>query len=227
MTPSHRPHGAAIGPKTRVIHEIFRSRIIAVLRSERADFLESAARTLVESGIVVVEFALTTPTALRVLEAFSENAPPGACVGAGTVLGASDANAAIAAGARYLVTPAVMPDVLSVAGKHEVPVITGALTPTEVVTAHDAGSAAVKIFPAALGGPRYVRLLRDPLPQISLVPTGGIGLDEVVEYLRAGSMAVGMGNSLVGEALRGGDLGLLRSRAKALTRIIASIGEPA
>jgi 2-dehydro-3-deoxyphosphogluconate aldolase / (4S)-4-hydroxy-2-oxoglutarate aldolase len=136
------------------------------------------------------------------------------------VLTPSEARSAVNAGACYLVTPAFVPEVVEAATELGVPVIAGALTPTEILAAHNAGAPLVKVFPAALGGPAYLRLVRDPLPHIPLVPTGGIGVDQAADYLAAGAFAVGMGGQLLGDSLRGGDLGELAMRAKKLVEAV-------
>lgn len=210
-----------------LIRRIIPSRVVAVLRAERPDRLVPAARALVESGIPTVEFTLTTPGAMKELERFCRERPEGTFVGAGTVLTPESARSAIDAGASYLVTPAVVPAVIDVGHQLKIPVIAGAFTPTEVVLANCAGATAVKVFPASLGGPRYVRLLRDPLPDIQLVPTGGIGIGDAADYLREGSIAVGLGNALLGEALTDGDVDQLRTRAETLLAAIGALPWPA
>ncbi len=201
-------------------------RIVAVLRADEPGHIGEVADVLVRAGVRAVEIALTTPGALRALETFAASAPAGACLGAGTVLSAADARAAIDAGARYLVTPAFVADVVRVGLEHSIPVLAGALTPTEILAAHRAGASAVKVFPAALGGPAYLRLVRDPLPGIPLVPTGGVRLEDAADYLAAGAIAVGTGSQLTGDALRGGDLGELAARAARLVAALAGTPLP-
>lgn len=201
-------------------------RIVAVLRADEPTHIGEVADVLVRAGVRAVEIALTTPGALQALEAYAASAPAGACLGAGTVLSAADARAAIDAGARYLVTPAFVPEVVSVGLERSIPVLAGALTPTEILAAHRAGASAVKVFPAALGGPAYLRLVRDPLPGIPLVPTGGVRLEDAADYLAAGAIAVGTGSQLTGDALRGGDLGALGARAARLVAALAGTPQP-
>lgn len=200
------------------------TRIVAVLRAPEGSWLVAAADVLVRSGVRAVELALTTPGALEALERYAAAAPEEACLGAGTVLTAAQARAAVAAGARYLVTPSVVPEVIAAGAEAGVPVVAGALTPTEILTAHRAGASVVKVFPATVFGPSYLRLVHDPLPQIPLVPTGGIGLDDAAGYLAAGAYAVGVGGQLLGDALRGGDLDALARRAEGLVKTLADTG---
>ena len=211
------------GEEGRTVEEaldVIRScRVVAILRGDDATRLATAATVLVESGVRAIEFALTTPGALDALERYCSSAPGEACVGAGTVLSATQAREAVARGARYLVTPAVVYEVISAGVDMGVPVLCGALSPTEILSAFSAGSLFVKVFPAALGGPAYLRSLRDPLAQIPLVPTGGIGIEAVPAYLAAGAVAVGIGGQLLGDAPRGGDLAQLAERARRLVRV--------
>jgi 2-dehydro-3-deoxyphosphogluconate aldolase/(4S)-4-hydroxy-2-oxoglutarate aldolase len=218
-----RPFSAA---GQRALASIREDGVLAVLRAPDGSGLGPAADVLVGEGIKAVEFALTTSGALTALERYCSRAPAQASAGAGTVLTAADAQAAVSAGACYLVTPAVLPEVIEAGAALGVPVIVGALTPTEILTAHRAGAALVKVFPAALGGPGYVRQVRDPLPDVPLVPTGGIAIGEVPAYLAAGAVAAGLGGQLLGDALRGGDLRELAKRAAALVRAIAATDRP-
>lgn len=189
-------------------------RRLAIVRGGDPDAALASLRVLAEEGIDLVEVSLTTAGALSVIQrAAAENSGG---LGAGTVLTAADAQAAVEAGATYLVTPGLG------AGAREgvrlgVPVLVGALTPSEVIAAVELGATAVKLFPAAeLGGPAYLRALRAPFPEVPFVPVGGVTLDDVPAYLAAGAIAVGVGSPLVGDAADGGSLDALRARARAL-----------
>ena len=138
------------------------------------------------------------------------------------MLSPEDARRAVGAGAQYLVTPTFVPAVLEAAASLGVPVVPGALTPTEVQAAHEAGAAFVKLFPAGLGGPRYLKLIRDPLPQIPLIPTGGVSIEDAAAYLAAGAVAVGLGSQLSGDACAGGALSELAARAERLVALLAA-----
>lgn len=219
MTPSP-PESTAIALRAHLRS----SRVVAILRAAAPDRLEAVAAVLVTAGLGTVELPLTTPGALDVLARLRAGDDPRLVLGAGTVLSAAAARDAIAAGATYLVTPTLEPDVLEAATAAGVPVILGAYSPTEILRAHRLGAAAVKVFPAATaGGPAYLRALREPLPDLALVPTGGVGVDDVPAYLQAGALAVGMGGQLVGDALRGGDLEALRERAEHLRALVRDV----
>jgi 2-dehydro-3-deoxyphosphogluconate aldolase/(4S)-4-hydroxy-2-oxoglutarate aldolase len=180
-----------------VIGEIRKTRIIAVVRLEDLSQARQVTEALVDGGVTVVEFTLTNRDALRVIEELREEAGP-ALIGAGTVLDAPSAHAAILAGARFLVTPVVSPQVIEEGRRYGVPVISGGTTPTELLGAHVMGSELVKVFPAGTLGPGYLRDLKGPLPQLRLVPTGGVTLSNVARFLEAGAFAVGIGGALVG-----------------------------
>ncbi|MFI6316678.1 bifunctional 4-hydroxy-2-oxoglutarate aldolase/2-dehydro-3-deoxy-phosphogluconate aldolase [Nonomuraea sp. NPDC050556] len=166
--------------------------VFAILRMESADAAVATAARLAANGVPQVEVTLNTPDALTAIASIRE---AGGRVGAGTVLTAEQARQAADAGAEFLVTPAVLPEVIEAT---RLPVLCGALTPTEVLTAWRAGAAAVKIFPASAHGPSYLTALRGPLNDIPLVAVGGIAVEDVPTYLAAGALAVGLGSPLVG-----------------------------
>ena len=169
---------------------------------------------LFEEGIRLVEISLTTPGACAAIEKVRAQLPEGAQIGAGTVLTAGDVAEVQAAGAQFVVTPAVTPSI-AVAAERGLPVAAGALTPTEGWTAVQQGASVVKLFPASIGGPAYLKAVRDPFPHIPFVAVGGVGLEELEGYLAVGAIGVGVGSPLVGDAASGGDLDALRSRARA------------
>ncbi|MCO1659963.1 bifunctional 4-hydroxy-2-oxoglutarate aldolase/2-dehydro-3-deoxy-phosphogluconate aldolase [Pseudonocardia humida] len=186
--------------------------VLGIVRGDDAGAALRTVLALAEEGIGLVEVSLTTNGALGVIE--RAVAELGDRVGAGTVLTRDDAVRARDAGAAFALTPALGPGVDAAVGLG-LPVVAGAFTPTEVLAAVRAGAVAVKVFPASLHGPAYLRALRDPFPDVDLVPVGGVGVEDVRPYLDAGALAVGAGGPLVGDAARGGDLGALRERARA------------
>ncbi|MCB8901927.1 MULTISPECIES: bifunctional 4-hydroxy-2-oxoglutarate aldolase/2-dehydro-3-deoxy-phosphogluconate aldolase [unclassified Streptomyces] len=190
--------------------------VIAILRSTSAARFAEVTDTLLASGIRAAEFTLTTPGALDALSEYAADAPPALALGAGTVTTPAEAQAAVEAGATYLITPTTSTEVIAEAARLGVPVLPGACTPTEILTAWRAGATMVKLFPAATGGPEYLRAVRAPLPYVPLVPTGGIGVTEAPAYLAAGATALGMGGPLVGDACEGGSLAALGERAAVL-----------
>jgi len=189
--------------------------VAAILRADGPDHLEAVAHELAAAGITCLELTLTTPRALDALARLRHGLDAGVALGMGSVLSAADAEAALHAGADFLVSPGVCEEVARVAGERGAVCYPGAFTPTEVVAAWGLGAPAVKLFPAATGGPRHLRDIRGPLPDIPLVPTGGVALDEIADYVAAGAVAVGLGGPLIGDALGGGSTAALRERARA------------
>ncbi|MET8383776.1 bifunctional 4-hydroxy-2-oxoglutarate aldolase/2-dehydro-3-deoxy-phosphogluconate aldolase [Streptosporangium canum] len=195
-----------------MLDAVRRRRLLAIIRGRDPEAAVRTACTLVEEGIDVLEVSLTGADALDVIARVRSILGSGVVLGAGTVLSEADADAAVAAGAGFVVTPAMGAGAVR-AVERGVPTLIGAMTPTEVWNAASAGAAAVKVFPASLGGPGYLAALRDPFPAVPLVPVGGVRADQVRAFLEAGAVAVGVGSPLVGDAPHGGDLAALRERA--------------
>lgn len=190
------------------------ARVMAIIRGTDVAAVVSSAVALFEEGVRYVEVSLTTPGACEAIAQIRPRVPHGASIGAGTVLTAADVAAVEAAGAQFVVTPAVTPSI-EVAAARGLPVAAGALTPTEAWSAVQRGASAVKLFPASVGGPAYLKAVRDPFPDIPFLAVGGVGLAELDGYLRAGAIGVGVGSPLVGDAASGGDIAALRERARA------------
>jgi 2-dehydro-3-deoxyphosphogluconate aldolase / (4S)-4-hydroxy-2-oxoglutarate aldolase len=173
------------------------ARVVAVLRSDAYGDPLPLARALLAGGISVIEYTLTGRDALAAISVVREALAGAATVGAGTVLEPGEADAAIAAGAQFVVTPAVRPRVVERSLALGVPCICGGFTATEVAAALDTGTRLVKVFPARLGGPDHLRDLAGPFPSAQFIPTGGVTAENASEYLRAGAVAVGIGSSLL------------------------------
>jgi 2-dehydro-3-deoxyphosphogluconate aldolase/(4S)-4-hydroxy-2-oxoglutarate aldolase len=195
-------------------------RLLAIVRGADPEAALTSVLTLADAGIALIEVSLTSTAALTTLRRARAALGPDFGLGAGTVLSAEDAGRAAEAGAAFLVTPALAPS-LAAAGQLGLPVLAGALTPSEVVQATAGGAAAVKLFPASLGGPDYLRALRDPFPETAFVPVGGVDADGARGYLARGAVAVGVGSPLLGDAPAGGDLTALRRRAAAFLAAVA------
>jgi 2-dehydro-3-deoxyphosphogluconate aldolase/(4S)-4-hydroxy-2-oxoglutarate aldolase len=189
--------------------------IVAILRADREEPLPAVTQALAEAGIRCVELTMTTPGAIEALRRLRPQLEREIAVGMGSVTSAEQAAAVLEAGAEFLVSPGVCAEVARAALAAGVSCYPGAFTATEMLAAWEAGAAAVKLFPAATGGPRHLRDLRGPLPHIPLIPTGGVGIEQIGDYLAAGAVAVGLGGSLIGDALEGGSLERLRDRARA------------
>ncbi|WP_370944151.1 bifunctional 4-hydroxy-2-oxoglutarate aldolase/2-dehydro-3-deoxy-phosphogluconate aldolase [Amycolatopsis sp. cg5] len=200
---------------TPFLETLARHRLVAILRAADASRFVEVASVLHGAGVRLLEATLTTPGAPDAITAIRKELDTGTLVGAGSVRTVSDVDIAADAGADFLITPTVSPAVLERAAAREVPVICGALTPTEIDQAWQAGAAAVKVFPAAaLGGVAYVHAVRAPMPDVPLVPTGGVYLTDVPKYLAAGAIAVAAATPLLEDALTGGSLDALAARAR-------------
>lgn len=202
------------------------TKVLAILRTTATDAIPGIVETLVHAGICTVEIPISGPATVNAIRDVSRRRIPGLLLGAGTVLDADAAAAVLEAGAAYFVTPALVPEVVRFATERELAVFPGAFTPTEVLTATRLGATAVKLFPASIGGPRYLKALLDPLPATQLIPTGGVTLDSIPEYLSAGAAAVAIGSPLIRDADTTGDLRALGARAETAQRL-ANGGNPA
>ena len=171
--------------------------VVAIMRHTEATLAIDAAHALLAGGVSVVEVTLNTAGALGMIAALATSMGDTMVVGAGTVLSPQAVDEAVGAGARFIVAPNTSHAVIDRASHHDVPSVPGAFTPTEILTAWDAGADLVKLFPASAGGPRYLRDVRGPLNHVPIVPTGGVNPDNVGEFIKAGAMAVGAGSDLV------------------------------
>ncbi|MFE7077748.1 bifunctional 4-hydroxy-2-oxoglutarate aldolase/2-dehydro-3-deoxy-phosphogluconate aldolase [Streptomyces sp. NPDC057620] len=212
--------------RTDFTTRLSRDRLAAIVRGRSADAALRTVLTLVDEGIGLIEVSLNTDDACKVIEQAVHATGKDAFIGAGTVVTREDLLRAQDAGATWVVTP-VGGEPVTAAVQQRLPVLAGALTPTEAAAAMSAGAAAVKLFPASLGGPAYLRALRDPFPDMSLVPVGGVDADLVPDYFAAGAIAVGVGSPLVGDAAHGGDLGQLRDRARRFRAVCREGGHTA
>ncbi len=197
--------------------------VVAIFRAPDASRFAAAAEVLIEAGLGCLEFTMTTEGALDALAA-AKRALPDVLIGVGTVRTSDDLRAAADAGADFAVSQVTLPELIDTAADLGLSYVPGALTPTEIVTAWNLGVPAVKVSPIGpLGGPAYLRELRGPLPDVALMPTGGVTFEHAVEYLELGAVAVGVSTVLVGDALLGGDLTGLRSRADQLVDAVGTV----
>jgi 2-dehydro-3-deoxyphosphogluconate aldolase/(4S)-4-hydroxy-2-oxoglutarate aldolase len=196
-------------------------RLVAIVRGRDADAALQTVLALFDAGVHLVEVSLTTTDAEVVIAKSRDALGPEPLLGCGTVISADDARRGADAGASFVVTPALGPGIAAAIARG-LPVFGGAFTPSEVVEAVARGVDAVKLFPAQLGGPGYLRALQDPFPQLPIVPVGGVDVAQAQAYLAAGAAAVGVGSPLVGDAASGGSLAELRTRAKAFLTAVAT-----
>jgi 2-dehydro-3-deoxyphosphogluconate aldolase/(4S)-4-hydroxy-2-oxoglutarate aldolase len=197
------------------LHRVLDCGLVAIIRSDDAAVVADVAEALAAGGVGVLEVTFTVPRAHRVLEQVADRLGNRVLLGAGTVLDSETARLAILSGAEFIVSPGTNLGVIGLCRRYDKLVMPGALTPTEVITAWEAGADIVKIFPSDFTGPNYIKILHGPLPQVRLMPTGGITLDNIAEHFRAGACALGVGSALVSSAdVKKGDLGRLESRAR-------------
>jgi 2-dehydro-3-deoxyphosphogluconate aldolase/(4S)-4-hydroxy-2-oxoglutarate aldolase len=208
--------------KKAVLERLTGTGVIPVIRARSADEAAAAIAAIQKGGVSVLEITMTVPGAVELIREVARRVTD-ALVGAGTVLDPQAARACIDAGARFVVSPALNLETIAACREAGVAVLPGALTPTEVLTAWNAGADLVKVFPAnALGGPSYIKSLKAPLPEIGLVPTGGVNLQTAKDFIKAGAAALGVGADLVDlAALRRGEPELITERARQFLALVA------
>jgi 2-dehydro-3-deoxyphosphogluconate aldolase/(4S)-4-hydroxy-2-oxoglutarate aldolase len=195
--------------------------VIAIVRLDSAGQLGQVARAIKAGGVDVIEFTMTTPGALDIIAASSREFGEQVLLGAGTVLDAETARAAILAGARFIVSPTLNPATVELCHRYSAIAVPGTFTPTEILTAWEWGADLVKVFPASTGGPGYIKAVLAPLPQVRLVPTGGVNLKNAADYIQAGAAAVAVGGSLVNKKLvAAGDFNALTETARGLVAAV-------
>jgi 2-dehydro-3-deoxyphosphogluconate aldolase/(4S)-4-hydroxy-2-oxoglutarate aldolase len=202
--------------KSEKLQLIRETGVIAIMRAQSSEQLIAAADAIKAGGVRVIEVTMTTPGALAVTEEATQRYGQDVLFGAGTVLDAETARAAILAGAGFVVAPSLDLDTVALCNRYGIPVMPGCYTPTEMVAAWQAGADMIKLFPASVGGPDLVKAILAPLPQLEIVPVGGVDLNTAAEFIRKGAAALGVGSSLVNQKLLdAGDLGELERRAAA------------
>src|SRR6516164_6659543 len=198
--------------------------IVAVVRSQDSRQLVEVARALADGGVSVVEITMSVPGALDVLRQVRQALGGRVLLGAGTVLDAETARAVLLAGAEYIVAPTVNLEVIRLCQRYDKLVMPGAFTPTEILTAWEAGADIVKVFPAEVVGPAFFKALRGPLPQVRLMPTGGVDLTTAAAFLQAGACCLGVGGQLVEpKAVAEGNFDRIRDLARQYSAIVKSV----
>jgi 2-dehydro-3-deoxyphosphogluconate aldolase/(4S)-4-hydroxy-2-oxoglutarate aldolase len=188
---------SAIRSRADIVREIEATGVVAVIRLAEPDTLRAVAEALLEGGVRALEVTMTVPRAVPLIEELASSVPDEVIVGAGTVLDAETARQVVLAGARFVVSPVLRPDIIALGHRYDVPVVPGCFTPTEILSAWEAGADVVKVFPATALGPGYFKDIHGPLPQVRLMPTGGVTRDNAGEWIRAGAVAIGVGTALV------------------------------
>lgn len=214
--------------KTEILQHIHSIGLVPVLRASSASEAIVIADAILAGGVTVLEVTMTVPGAIQVIEQLADHHGEKLLIGAGTVLDAETARSCILAGAQFVVSPALDLRTIELCRRYSVPIMPGALTPTEIVTAWQAGADVVKVFPcSALGGAKYLKALQGPLPQIQLIPTGGVSLSTAEEFLAAGAFALGVGGDLVdAKAAAEGRTHVITDNARKYIDIVRKFREP-
>lgn len=203
------------------LERVHRSGIVAVIRAASGELLCDVAEALVAGGVEVMEVTFTVPRAHKTLEQVAERLGERILLGAGTVLDAETARLALLSGAEFIVSPTLNLDVIRLCRRYDKLVMPGAFSPTEVLTAWEAGADIVKIFPSDVTGPAYLKALAGPLPQIRMMPTGGVTLESAPAFLRSGAFALGVGSSLVDpKAVATGQLQPIEKLARQFVEVV-------
>jgi 2-dehydro-3-deoxyphosphogluconate aldolase/(4S)-4-hydroxy-2-oxoglutarate aldolase len=207
--------------RTDVTAQIEREGIVAVIRIKEPQKLRAVVEAIAEGGVRALEVTMTVPGAVGLIRDLAPTLPQGFVVGAGTVLDAETVTRVIDAGAQFVVSPVFRRSVIDACHERGVPAMPGCFSPTEILDAWEAGADVVKVFPATALGPGYFRDVRGPMPQVKLMPTGGVTLDNAGDWIRAGAVAVGVGTALLdAKAIAAGDFTVLRANAE---RIVANV----
>ncbi len=202
--------------KNAILSSIIDTGVVAIVRTSTADAAVKSVDAIFRGGLRAVEITMTVPGAIKALEHVADKFGDQIVLGAGTVLDPETARACMLAGAQFFVTPSLKVATIEMVKRYSKAIFPGALTPTEVLTAWEAGADAVKIFPCGnVGGPKYIKALKGPFPQIEMVPTGGVNLDTTVDFLKAGACAVAVGSELVdAKSIQDGNYAIFEERAR-------------
>ena len=208
--------------KRKILQHVHELGLVPVLRATSAAEARTIADAILAGGVNILEVTMTVPGAIRVIEHLADAHGKNLLLGAGTVLDAETARNCLLAGAQFIVSPALDMRTIELCRRYSAPIMPGALTPTEILTAWQAGADVVKVFPcSALGGAKYLKALQGPLPQIQLIPTGGVSLATAEEFLAAGAFALGVGGDLVdAKAAREGRTGVITENAQKYITIV-------
>jgi 2-dehydro-3-deoxyphosphogluconate aldolase/(4S)-4-hydroxy-2-oxoglutarate aldolase len=209
--------------KNEILSAIAGIGIVPIVRTDSAAAAIHAIQAIYRGGVRAAEITMTVPGAIRALEKLADQFGDQMVLGAGTVLDPETARACMLAGAEFIVTPALKHSTIEMAKRYSKVVVPGALTPTEILTAWEAGADAVKVFPcSAVGGAKYIKALKAPFPQIEMVPTGGVNLETIEDFLKAGACAVGVGSELIDNAtIRAGNYEVFEERARQFLNVVA------
>jgi len=210
--------------RVETVRVIEASGVVAVIRLHDPTKLKAVIDALAAGGVRALEVTMTVPGAIGLIERIAPTLPPGFLLGAGTILDAETARLAILAGARFVVGPVFRPDVIRLCHRYDVAVMPGAFSPTEILAAWEAGADVVKVFPATALGPGFFKDVRGPLPQVKLMPTGGVTLENAGQWIAAGAVAIGAGTAMIdAKAVASGDWAAISARAAAFVEAVTAV----
>jgi 2-dehydro-3-deoxyphosphogluconate aldolase/(4S)-4-hydroxy-2-oxoglutarate aldolase len=213
---------ATMSRRMEVVDAIEQIGVVAVIRLRDPRQLRTVVDALAAGGLRALEVTMTVPNAVDMIREIALALPDGFLIGAGTVTDGATARSVIDAGARFVVGPVFRPDVIRVCHEFDVPAVPGCFSPTEILAAHDCGADLIKVFPATMLGPQYIKDLRAPLPQLKLMPTGGVTLENGGDWIRAGAVAIGLGSALVdSKAIDDGRFDAITDNARRAIAIVA------
>jgi len=197
--------------------------VVAVIRMKDPSKLRAVVDAMAAGGVRALEVTMTVPRAVEMIRELAPTLPDGFLLGAGTVIDAATARAVIDAGASFVVSPVFRPDVVAACHQRGVPAMPGCFSPTEILAAHESGADIIKVFPATALGPQFIKDVRAPLPQVKLMPTGGVTLDNAGDWIRAGAVAVGLGSALVdAAAIADGRFDVITANARRVVENVAA-----
>lgn len=203
------------------LDRLYECGVVAIMRAKSSHQLLDAARAVLAGGVTAIEVTMTTPGALDVIHRAAADFGSGVVFGAGSVLDPETARAAILSGAQFVVCPTFNPKTVELCLRYSIPVMPGAYTPTEILNAWEAGASVVKVFPASVGGPAYIKAVKAPLPQVRLAAVGGVEVGNTADFIRLGCDMVGVGGELVSQKLLdAGDFAAITSRAAAFRQAV-------
>lgn len=187
--------------RQQILNKIEKSGLVAVIRLDKVDKLKKIIKALSNAGLSALEITMTTPNALSIIKELNKKISSDFLIGAGSVLDSETARAAILAGAEFIVSPVYKPKLIQMAHRYDKVVVPGAFTPTEIITAWEKGADIVKVFPASFNGPKYLKAIHGPLPQVKLSPTGGVNMDNAADFIKSGASFLGVGSALIKKEL--------------------------
>jgi 2-dehydro-3-deoxyphosphogluconate aldolase/(4S)-4-hydroxy-2-oxoglutarate aldolase len=209
--------------RSQIVSVIEQSGVVAVIRLQDPNKLQGVVAALAEGGVKALEVTMTVPGAIGLIEQLAPTLPPGFVLGAGTILDPETARLAILAGARFVVGPVFNPEVVRLCHRYDVAAMPGCFSPTEILAAWETGADVVKVFPATALGPGYFKDVRGPLPQVKLMPTGGVSLENAGDWIRAGAVAIGVGTAMIdARAVTAGDWKVVSDKARRFVEAVAA-----